>query len=235
MKPIRIHYLQHVPFEGLGFIETWAKQHNYSLTATKFFENPVLPETNDFDWLVVMGGPMGVYDESIYTWLAEEKRFIKKAIESQKIVLGICLGSQLIAEVLGAKVYPNKKKEIGWYPVSLTEEARKNEILKSFPEEITVMHWHGDTFNLPAGAIHLMETDICKNQAFCYNNKVFGLQFHFEFTPDSLLTIVENCRNELVPDDYIQSESEILKNSSFCNTTNKYLIQLLDNLANSNK
>jgi GMP synthase - Glutamine amidotransferase domain len=231
MKQIRIHFLQHVPFEGPGYIAIWASQNNYPVSYTKLYEEAALPELNAFDWLVVMGGPMGVYDESIYPWLTSEKLFIRKAIESQKVVLGICLGSQLIAEVLGAKVYPNKKKEIGWFPILLTAEARRNNLFNSFPEEFTVMHWHGDTFDLPLGAKHLIQTEICPNQAFIYRNKVIGLQFHFEFIPESLEKIVENCKAELIPDDFIQSEKEILENKALCETTNKLLAELLNHLA----
>jgi GMP synthase-like glutamine amidotransferase len=177
-----------------------------------------------------MGGPMSVGDESEYAWLTAEKHFIKEAIAENKTVLGICLGSQLIANVLGAKVYPNKKKEIGWFPVSLTEEGKSNRITKDLPPEMIVLHWHGDTFELPEGAIHLIKTDVCSNQAFVYNNKVVGLQFHFEATPDSLQTMINNCRAELVADDFIQTEQEILANIDLCATTNKYLSTILNNL-----
>ncbi len=97
MKPVRIHYFQHVAFEGLGHIETWAKQHKHKLTATNFFENHILPDLTEFDWLIIMGGPMSVYDIQNHPWIKEEIDFIQKAIRGQKTVIGICLGSQLIA------------------------------------------------------------------------------------------------------------------------------------------
>jgi len=114
MPHLRIHYLQHVSFEGLGSIAEWVTSNGHELTSTQFFINSYLPEPADIDWLIIMGGPMGVYDEDKYEWLTAEKQFIKKAIDAGKTVIGICLGAQLIAKVLGAKVYPNQKRAIGW-------------------------------------------------------------------------------------------------------------------------
>lgn len=227
---MKIHYLQHVPFEAPGYIETWAKERNYTVTSTKFYEKFDLPAQKDFDMLVVMGGPMSVNKEEKYPWLRLEKIFIKESINSGKIVLGICLGSQLIAEVLGAKVYPNIKKEIGWFPVYIENSVSGNALLKGFPHSFTVMHWHGDTYDLPGNSLHLMHSDICKNQAFLYNNQVLALQFHLEMTQSNLKSIVESCGDELVPDDYIQTPGEILNAGDRCAGINKYLVILLDNL-----
>nr|WP_319398300.1 amidotransferase [uncultured Carboxylicivirga sp.] len=230
MKTIRIHYLQHVPFEGLGYIETWANERNYPLTSTLLYEEAKFPAIDDFDMLVVMGGPMGIYDEDVYPWLKAEKAFIHSAIKADKIVLGICLGSQFIADALGAKVYANKQKEIGWFPIAQTDAAKGEELIKDLPDSLNVMHWHGDTFDLPEGAVHLMQSEACVNQAYLYNNKVLGLQFHLETTPESLQNLINNCREELVPEEFIQSEAAILKSLSECNTTNQYLSSILANL-----
>ncbi|MDR1743426.1 MAG: type 1 glutamine amidotransferase [Dysgonamonadaceae bacterium] len=230
MKSLRIHYFKHVPFEGLGYIGEWADANRHALLCTRFYENDKLPQLSGMDWLVVMGGPMGVYDEAEYPWLVGEKEFIRAAIEAGKTVIGICLGSQLIAEALGSKVYPNLKKEIGWFPVSLTEAAKNIPIFSKFPQSIDVLHWHGDTFDLPHGAVHLMKTDVCPNQAFLYGDRVLGLQFHLESTPETLNTMIENCRSELVPDDYVQTEKEILSKAGLCRNTNKRLADLLNSL-----
>ena len=101
---MRLHYLQHVPFEGLGNIETWAKNKGFHITRTRFFDNEPLPSTDDFEWLVVMGGPMNIYEETGYPWLVKEKKFIEECLKRDKFVLGICLGGQLIADVLGGRV-----------------------------------------------------------------------------------------------------------------------------------
>ncbi|MFC2107139.1 type 1 glutamine amidotransferase [Bacteroidota bacterium] len=234
MSSIRIHYLQHVPFEDLGYIETWAKDKNYSLTSTKLYENTTFPDMDEFDMLIIMGGAMSVNDEEIYPWLSQEKKFLKLSIASDKIILGICLGSQLLATALGAKVYPNKMKEIGWYPVYLADTAKGEKILKDFPESISVFHWHGDTFDLPKNSVHLMQSEICTNQAFLYNNKVLGLQFHLETSPETLNSMIENCRDELIPNKYIQTEAEILNKVSQCDITNRYLIEVLNTLTEMN-
>ncbi len=231
MKTLRIRVLQHVSFEGPGTIAIWAQQNNHVLSFTRLYNAETLPSHTDYDWLIVMGGPMSVGDEADYPWLKAEKQFIGEAIGQNKTVLGICLGAQLIASVLGANVYPNKKKEIGWFPVSLTDAAKSNRITTGLAPEMMVLHWHGDTFNIPEDAVHLIKTEICPNQAFVYNDKVLGLQFHFEATPDTLRLMIENCRAELVADDFIQTEQEILANSDLCTTTNSYLAMVLDNLA----
>jgi GMP synthase-like glutamine amidotransferase len=231
MKTLNIHYFQHVPFEGLGYIEKWASEKGHKLTATKFYGNYILPELEDFDWLIIMGGPMGVYDEDKFSWLKEEKEFIKSAIDAGKTVIGICLGSQLIAEVLGAKVYPNAKKEIGWFPVSITNEGKENNLLKGLPDSFTVFHWHGDTFDLPNNSVHLIESKACKNQAFLYKKKVLGLQFHLEANLHALKEIIKNCKTDLVSDTYIQDEQTILIKEKETEGTNKILSAILEKLS----
>lgn len=231
MKTLRIHYLQHVPFEGLGYIDTWIKENNHTLTVTKFFEHDLLPNINSIDWLVVMGGPMGVYDTKEYPWLVDEINFIKKAIEADKTIIGICLGAQLIAASLGAKVYPNHKKEIGWLPLVKTNLGKNHPILSTVPHEFTTFHWHGDTFEMPKDAVHLLQSPACAHQAFLYNEKVIGLQFHVEVTPQTLVAMTENCGHELIHDDYIQSKEEILSKAGSCTISNQYLNSILSKLS----
>ena len=221
----------HVPFEGLGCIEQWIDRNGHSLGYTRFYDHYQLPEPDDFDWLIVMGGPMGVCDEAIYPWLAEEKAFVKQAIENGKTVIGICLGSQLIAEVLGAKVYPNKQKEIGWYNLQLSDEGKTLPIISDFENEFPVFHWHGDTFDLPAGSKRLFQSEITANQAFLYHNQVLGLQFHFEVTAETLLGMVENGREELIVNKAIQSAEQILQTTAYIENNNQLMFRLLDRLA----
>jgi GMP synthase-like glutamine amidotransferase len=231
MQKLRIHYLQHVPFEGLSSIAEWVSLHEHHLTATKFFTDSTLPEPAEIDWLVIMGGPMGVYDEEKYNWLTFEKQLIKKTIESGKTVIGICLGAQLIAEVLGAKVYTNHYKEIGWFPIQLSEEAIENKLFKGFDKTLTVFHWHGDTFDLPTDATHMASSEACKNQAFLYNEKVLGLQFHFEMTEQALKKMIENGSAELKPSSFIQTAETILNNQDLIEDNKRVLFTLLDRLA----
>lgn len=228
MKKLSIHSLMHVPFEGLGCMEQWITRNNHSLSHTYFYEKYQLPTIDDIDWLIVMGGPMGVYDETQYPWLAEEKAFIREAIEKGKTVIGICLGSQLIAEVLGAKVYPNKQKEIGWFDVKLSETAKTHPLFIGFEDKFPVFHWHGDTFDLPAGSTHLISSAACLNQAFLYNGNVLGLQFHVEVTGQTLSGMVENGLHELAQSETIQSAEQILKQTAFIEANNKKMFQILD-------
>lgn len=230
MQLLRIHYLQHVPFEGLGYIKDWGEQNNHSLSSTKFYEDWKLPGFSDFDWLIVMGGPMSVNDYAEYPWLKKEKEFILKTIEAGKTVIGICLGSQLLASALGSKIYRNPKKEIGWFPLSKTIEAKQHRLLTNLPETFTSFHWHGDTFDLPKGAIHLLQTQSCKHQSFFYKERVLGIQFHLETTPATLQAMIQNCKHELIPEKFIQSEKEILQQVNLCSNSNQYLASILSKL-----
>lgn len=232
MKTLRIHYLQHVPFEGLGCIADWLSAKEHSLSATKFFEKNQLPELSDFDWLIVMGGPMGVYDEEKYDWLSDEKKFIRQAIDAGKTVLGICLGAQLIASALGARVYPNREKEIGWFPIF---PASEDQLLSESTDPFPVFHWHGDTFDLPSGALRLASSETCFNQAFIYKHKVVGLQFHLEVIEESLHQMIAFCGNELVNGRYIQSAEMMLNNALFIGELNSRMFRLLDVLSKENE
>ncbi len=202
------HYLQHVPFEGLGSMESWLESAGYSITSTKLFESTSFPDLDEVDLVVAMGGPMSVNDEAEYPWLVPEKEFIRVAIEQGKPVLGVCLGAQLIASAMGAKVYKNAEKEIGWFPVQGVSHDSAS--LFSFPVSTKVFHWHGETFDLPSGARLLASSEGCVNQAFQLGACVIGLQFHLETTPESAQGLVDNCRDELIPSKYVQTEEEIL-------------------------
>lgn len=193
---MRVHYFQHVSFEGLGSIENWVTENEYPLTVTQFFkEGWQIPTINDIDFLIVMGGPMGVYDYVEFPFLTEEKAFIKEFIRAGKRVLGVCLGAQLIAAALGKEVYPNGGlKEIGWMPINKVGDSA---IFNDFPENVNVLHWHGDTFDLPGGAELIYSTDACRNQAFVIDNRVVGLQFHFEANQESLTAFTQNCKAEI--------------------------------------
>ena len=178
---MKLHYFQHEPFEGLGMIADWAAKQGHVLSCTPFFDPGArLPKLDEYDALVVMGGSMGVYDEDRFPWLAAEKAHIRAAIDAGKRVLGICLGAQLIAACLGAKVAPHTHKEIGWFPVAMTDAGVVHPLLAGFNSAMTVFHWHGDRFEIPAGAQHLMSSAACDNQAFIYGEHVLALQFHLE-------------------------------------------------------
>lgn len=225
---MRIHYLQHVPFESPENIAVWAKEKGHELTGTLLYENNRFPSFSEFDMLVILGGPMGTYDELKFPWLVLEKQFIKEVIQQRKLVLGICLGAQLIAEVIGGKVYKNHYKEIGWYPVELTESAKDSEFFKEIPEEIVAFHWHGDTFQLPDQAKRMAFSNGCVNQAFEYGNHVVGLQFHLESSNDSIKRLVEHCANDIEPGMYVQNPYKMFNQTGSLALSNAVLFILLD-------
>ncbi len=206
---VNAHYFQHVPFEDLGCIRPWLTANGYSLTRTCFFESVLLPEPDEVDLLIILGGPMSVNDEEALPWLIDEKRFIAEMITSGKPVLGICLGAQLIAAAMGANVYKNNSPEIGWFPVWALPETHSASF--GFPSSVNVFSWHGETFDLPRGAIHLARSEGCENQAFQLGRSVIGLQFHLETTPPAAKDLVMHCRHELVPGlRFVQTEEQIL-------------------------
>lgn len=221
----RLHYFQHVGFEGAGIIKPWAEQNDFSVTRTAFFDNEQVPSLEDIDWLVIMGGPMGVYDETKYPWLADEKKFISEAISGGKKVLGICLGAQLIADALGARVYPNRYKEIGWFPVKKCDNG--NSVSNVLPDDFHVFHWHSDTFDIPQCAERIILSKACANQAFSFDNgRVVALQFHMEMSAEDIRLLVENCYNGLDRSPYVQKKGEILGQTSYIDNANK-LVKLL--------
>lgn len=206
---MRAHWFQHVPFEGLGSIRAWLDSRGYETTCTRFFESADLPDPDAVDLLVVLGGPMSVNDESRFPWLVAEKRFVRAMVERGTPVLGICLGAQMIASAMGAKVFANPVKEIGWFPVHAVH-ADGDATAFAFPPTVVAFHWHGETFELPQGAVRLARSEGCENQALQLGTRAIDLQFHLETTPQSAHDLVIHCRNELVPSTYVQTAEELL-------------------------
>lgn len=206
---MRVHHLRHVEFEGLGSIETWLLARGHTLSTTCEFRGESPPSVEEFDVLIVMGGPMGVNDEAVIPWIATEKRLIRESIAAGKKVLGVCLGAQLIASALGARVYPNAGREIGWFEIRRTSAVAAHPLGSALPERYEVFHWHGDTFDLPPGAVHLAESDACKHQAFAVGPNVLAFQFHMEMTPEWAAKLIEGCRDELTPAPHVQSAEVI--------------------------
>ncbi len=227
---LKIHYFQHVPFEGLGSILAWVKAAGHQISVTKTYAGEHPPSFDLIDWLIIMGGPMNVAEEEQYPWLKTEKRYLRAAIDAGKVVMGICLGAQLIADVLGASIYANPEKEIGWYPVSQTAEAKKSPVASRLPNHEEVFHWHGDTFDIPAGAIHLLRSQACENQAFMLGDRILGLQFHLETTRKSAASMVKNCANDLRPGPFVQDAETILRGKEHYNHINQSMESILEYL-----
>jgi len=197
---VRIHALQHVPSEGPGAIASWAAARGHSLHVTRLDLGEPLPAVDAFDLLVVLGGPMSANDGALYPWLSEEKKLIAETIQADRRILGICLGAQITASALGRPVYRAAAPEIGWYPVRVLRDAARSRTFAGMPSTFTPLHWHGETFDLPEGAIRLAETDLCPNQAFEIEFDggparggalVLALQFHLEATPESVRAMLD--------------------------------------------
>jgi GMP synthase-like glutamine amidotransferase len=199
---MKAHCLMHVPFEGPGYIGDWFASRGAGLKFWKLYEEMAFPRVEDVDFLLVMGGPMNIYEYDRYPWLEPEKNLIGNCIREKKKVLGICLGAQLLADVLGERVFPNSGKEIGWFPV------RGRDSL--FPGSFLPFHWHGETFNLPAGAVNLASSEICSNQAFSHGNNVLALQFHLEVTPALVEGLLDHVAGDLEPGPFVQGREEII-------------------------
>ncbi len=227
---MKIHCLQHVSFENPGTLTDWAVMHQHSISYSYFFEKDyLLPSIDEFDVLLIMGGPMNVDEEDQFPWLTAEKIFIKAVIDAGKKVIGICLGAQLIAAALGSKVYAGKEKEIGFFPVEFSNMALKHPLLNHFSNPYTVFHWHGDTFELPENAQLIASTDVCKHQAYIIGSNVLAFQFHFEMNE----TVVEDMMlydgHELEEEGkYIQTKSEVRNSFHYLHQNKQDLFLLLD-------
>jgi GMP synthase-like glutamine amidotransferase len=228
---MRVHVFQHVPFEGLGAIEPWLAARNAKVTWTRFFADPRIPAPDAYDWLIAMGGPMSVNDELTLPWLQGEKRAIAAAIDAGKTVLGVCLGAQLIASALGAAVTPNREREIGWFEIERVADPATHPLARALPPRTEVFHWHGETFALPASAVHLARSEACDAQAFAIGGRVVGLQFHLETTPESAAALVRHCPEDLRAGRWVQSGDAMLGDPARFARLHGVLVALLDALA----
>lgn len=195
---MKVRCFQHVPFEGLGLIASWLHARGHEVSFTRWWAGDAAPGLDDYDWLIVMGGPMNVYQHRDHPWLVAEKAALATAFAAGKRVLGVCLGAQLIADVLGGKVVQNAEREIGWWPVRAAAiSADAAGARYAFPAFTQVLHWHGDTFSLPSGATRLAESAACAQQAFAWGERVLGLQFHLEMGAEAVEEIAAACADEL--------------------------------------
>jgi len=235
---MKLHYVRHVHYEGLGRIESWARETGLEVSSTQIYLGESLPEPDEFDFLVVLGGPMGAYDETEFPWLKEEKAWLSRCCEQRKKILGICLGAQLLSEVLGGEVSRGGKKEIGWQNIEKSPSSVAKSYLASLPSSLDVFQWHGDTFTIPEDCDLLFEGDVFKHQGFSRGDVdgdyLLGLQFHFEFgysdaerlyreTPmEGELWELESKAGS------VQSREEALSELEKFQTSAKYLTSLLD-------
>lgn len=232
---MKIHCLQHLKNETLGNIGAWISLKGHSLTKTLPYEKSAFPDPEEFDMLLIMGGTMSVYQVEEFPWLKPEKMFVRKVIDTGRPVLGSCFGAQLIAEVLGGKVTRNRFKEIGWHRVKTLAGENLNieeEMISKLPEglfpEFTAFMWHGDTFEIPAGAARVFESEACRNQGFIYGDNVIGLQFHPEADRQWIENLIYDSGHELVEEKYIQSKREMLGCEHYFEDSRKIAFSIMD-------
>lgn len=225
---------QHIEREHSSRISQYASERGITLDVIQLWKPYVLPDVSMYDGLIVLGGPMGAYED--FPSKEDELEVIRK-YQNTLPILGICLGAQLIAHALGAKVYPytvknTHIKEVGYCNVVLTEEGEGSALFKNFPKEFEVLQWHGDTFDVPEGATLLTKGSKCKNQAFSLGT-VYGVQFHFEITP-ALLKIIADADSEWSRDGMTESKDDLIKRSEELEPImQKQCYQLLDNFLGS--
>lgn len=229
---VRIHVIMHAPFEGPVLVAEWAHARGHdvsgSLALTEEF-----PPIADVDLLVIMGGPMAADDDAENPWLLAEKRFVSEALGSDTMVLGVCLGCQIVAEVAGGAVRRNEHREIGWYPVSLTASGREDPVFSAFPDGLVVGHWHGDTAVLPNGTQPALSSEACVNQAFSMDSgRVVGVQFHLEWTPEALGLLIDACADEFaVGGTYVASSARLAEQApEYVSACRDALYSLLDRM-----
>ena len=228
---MRIVCLQHVDHETPGAIADWAASRAHSLeTVAPLFER--YPAVDAFDLLAVLGGPMGAYEGTAYPWLGHEKRFVRETIDAGRLVLGVCLGAQLVAEAIGGSVRPSAVREVGWFPARLTSVGRASVALSVLPDEFVAGLWHGDTFDLPPGVESAAVTDGCPNQAFeCLEGRVVGIQFHLEWTTRALGELARTHRDWFeAGGPFVQTESEFLSPGDALASGRSLLFDLLDRM-----
>ncbi|WP_411344169.1 type 1 glutamine amidotransferase [Paenibacillus sp. WLX1005] len=199
---MRVDVIQHIAFEGPAAVGQWAEQRGHELMVHRLDLAAPLPIADQLELLVILGGPMSVNDLEP-DWIAAERELICAAIERQVPILGICLGAQQIAKALGAEVIAGTR-EVGWQPVR-----RVSQRYEFVPETLTVLHWHGEQFGIPAGAERLFASDVCANQGFVYSERVIGLQFHFESTPESVELLLQHDADYLDGSEYVQNAADI--------------------------
>lgn len=223
---MHVHWLQHAEHEDLGCIAPWLAARGAQVSMTGLQRGEALPAGTDFDALIVLGGPMNIYEYAAHPWLVPEKQLIRRAIDAGKKVLGICLGSQLIADVLGGPVTRNAYGEVGWFEVALNAEGRAHPAFEDWPEHFEAFHWHGDTFAIPPGAQNLMSSEACANQGFAYGERVLGLQFHLEVTAADARVWFQH--EQPAPARYVQTPGAILERIDRFALNNRLMVRLLE-------
>ncbi len=230
---MKIQYILHADFETPGVIQIWAQQNHFEENACRPFLGEKLPDPVHFDLLIIMGGPQSALAIEEAPYLSDEIALIKKALHRGTPILGFCLGAQLIGEALGATTEHSPSKEVGVFPIQLTEEGTQDILLESVPLKFPVVHWHNDMPGLTAESTILAFSEGCPRQIIRYLPFVYGFQCHLEPTKKNIETMIQHCPGDLTHGQFVQSAAEFL--SSDFDSINKILIQILNNLVKTGK
>lgn len=228
--PRSLLVIQHADFEGPGLVADWAAERGLPMRLVHAHRSAAFPAADSFDLLVLMGGPMSVYEIDRNPWLEAELEFVSKVIASRKRVLGICLGAQILARQLGASVAPQETPEIGWYPVRMTRKGRLHPLFAGFPARFDALHWHGDRFAIPSGGERIAESDACPTQAFVWGDCCVGLQFHLESTNESVASLIEGSYDEDETGPYVMTAEQLRAGIGRTPSLRQHLNILLDRL-----
>jgi GMP synthase-like glutamine amidotransferase len=193
----KVLMLKHISIEGGGTIEDYLISNKWEIDRRELQDGDAVPSRLGYDAIIILGGPMNVYEEDKYPFLKDEDKLIKEAIKKDIPTLGICLGAQLIAKAAGAKVTKNKVKEIGWYKVNLTDAGKNDHVFRGISDSFDVFQWHGDTFGIPENGTLLATAELCTNQALKVGKNIYGLQFHVEVTEDMIYKWIDSYDEEL--------------------------------------
>lgn len=234
VRPFRLQVFQHVAHEGLGSLEPLFAARGATIAYTRLFAGERPPEISTYDFLVVLGGPMNVYEIDLHPWLIPETGAIRAALLAGKPVLGLCLGAQLMSVALGGAVTRNAHREIGWWPVEKIPEAGGHRAAIGFPDRFTTFHWHGDTFSIPPGAVALFRSEGCAHQGFAWGERAVGLQFHPEITAEAIATWIAESQAEgggdLKPGPYVQSPEAMARDATHVAANNRWMEALCGKL-----
>lgn len=228
---MKILCVTHAGFEGPGVIEPWAKQHKYDFELCKPYKGENCLQSSEFDFLIVMGGPQSPITIDNSPYLKEEITLIKQAIAKNKIVLGFCLGAQLIGEALGATTSRSPNKEIGVFPISLTPAGVADPLFSDFPETFPVIHWHNDMPGETRDSVILAKSEGCPKQILRYGPSIYGFQCHLEITLEGMQTMIDACPDDLKPAQFVQTVDQLLKQDY--SAINQSMFKILDRLVQS--
>lgn len=224
---MNIHFIQCDPIVLPANAGEWAYERNHHIKITRIYDGETLPNSNEFDLAIILGGRMGAYEEDQHPWLKDMKEWARTVIEADKYVLGICLGAQIIADALGGSVRPHDYPEVGWYPITFDHKANDHPLLTGLQPPSHFYEFHFDTFEIPPGAQLLANSSRCERQMFAVGSRVLGLQFHPEFNTKSIQDALKNTTGSTATKYYAQAPVEMVDEQKI-DASKTWLFQLLD-------